>query len=569
MNSKVHPLVAALVLVLSILTIVVWMWGSGQAKQFGGPAGLAMDPSGHLYIQIQNILLEHDTDGRFIKRHDLSELDVEHVLGAVRFFSNGDLLLRRGVDSRTLLDNVRAYMRLSNEKPLHPNLIDTGMYRCDLRTHLCAIFGPEPIDFAAAFGLYIDRDTDDVYISDTTRHMLRKYSAQGENLGQAIDGFRFPNQLLIHDNRLYVADTNNHRIRIVEPGTASFGTEITSIDVIPTEARKSKQTWPSHFAHIGRDWWVNNMSSSMDDGGIYIFNQNWAFKHKVDLPNGADPIAIKKFGDVVLITDWNNDRIYRVTTDGQLMVDFQSSGLQEVIDESVRLRWQFQTYAYLAVIAFVLIFVALLIKGIATASSEPPAGKMETAEISTAPTDEMLWIEPDAKVVRKILLATRIVGFCIIGLVPLLAYIVIAAENRLVFLEIIPPIVGIVFIFLLVSRVNRTNINTAIGLRGQHITLRDHNGHEATAPTRQVIFNRATIATPNMAVFLGQPQLAFYDRVVLEAQLFPRLTDAKSVSNWEMQRVLIRMRHPQGIFTLLIFATILVAGIWILLRELI
>lgn len=568
MNSRVHPLIALLVIVLSLLTIGVWVWGSGQAKTFGGPAELATDPAGHWYLQIQNILLEHDADGNFIRRHDLSALGVEQVLGTVSFFSNGDVLLRRGIDSRTLFDKIRAYIRLPNEKPLRPDLAGTGLYRCNLQTAACTPFGPELTDFAAAFGLYIDPRTDEVYISDTSRHILRKYSAQGDNLGQATEGLKFPNQLLIHDNRLYVADTNHHRIRVVEPRTDSFGTEIDSIDVVPTLASRSGQIWPSHLARVGDDWWVNNMSSRMDDGGVYVFDQNWAFKFKLDLPRGADPIAIKAFGDDVLITDWNNDLVYRVTSDGQRMPDFQSSGLEKVIAESVSLRWQYQTYAYLAVVAFVLLLIALVIKGITNTSSEPPAENTKKSEALNDTSDEIIWVEPDARIVRKLRMTTYIAGLCIVGLIPVLAYIIIAAENSRALLDIVPPMAGIVIVFLLVTRVNRTNVRTAIRLHGRNITLRDYTGHETTVPIRKVIFNQVAIATPDVAVFLGQPlQMPVYNRAVLESQVFPRLTDARSVSAWEMQWAMIRMRHPQGIFTLLISATILLAGIWMLLRD--
>ncbi len=90
MNSKVHPLVVVLVIVLTIFAIGVWIWGTGQAKKISGPAELRTDPDGHLYIQIQNQLLEHDADGVFLDRHDLAQIGVEAVLGTFAFFSDGD-----------------------------------------------------------------------------------------------------------------------------------------------------------------------------------------------------------------------------------------------------------------------------------------------------------------------------------------------------------------------------------------------------------------------------------------------------------------------------------------------
>ncbi len=567
MNSKVHPMVAFAVIVVTVMAIGVWVWGSGQAKQLGGPAELLLDPAGHFYIQMQNILLEHDSEGKFLERHDLSDLKVEHILGAVRFFANGDILLRRGADSRTALDNVRAFLRLSNQNSLSPDQEETGLYRCSLKTDACRPFGSEPIDLAAAFGLYIDPSSDAVYISDTTRHVLRKFSADGDVLGEAGSGFRFPNQLLVHDGRLYVADTNNHRIRIVDPGTESFGQEISSVDVVPASARKSQQTWPSHFARIGDTWWINNMRSSMSDGGIYIFDQDWAFQRKVDLPNGADPIAIMAFGSDVLVSDWNNDRVYRLTTTGQLTGDFLSFGLQGLVAESVALRWQYQTYAWLAVVAFFLVIVALIIKGLATPVADGPDQSAPNQKRLTRRPDEMLWIEPDTKAVRKIHRAIRLSGLCVFGLISLLAYLVIGLDSPLIYLTFVPPIIGLALVVLLLSRVSRISINTAIGLCGNQITLRDHDDHEKTFAIQDIIYDKVTIASPDMAVFLGRPQMPLYDREILKTEILPALAEAKAVSTWEMQKTLLRMRHPQGVLNLVIFFGVLVAGSLIMIRD--
>lgn len=567
MNSKVHPLFALLVVVLVLLAVIVGMWGSGQAKQIGGPAQLLIDPSGHLYVQIQNFLLEHDPDGRFVEQHDLSKLGVERTLGAISFFSNGEMLLRRGGDTRTLLDNIRAYLRLSNARPLRSASAETGIYRCNLRTDSCLPFGSELIDFNAAFGMFIDTRTDDVYISDTTRHVLRKYSTDGEWLGESVDDFRFPNQLLVYDNRLYVADTNHHRIRVVEPRTDVFGTEISSVDVMPAEAQRNKQIWPTHIARVGDEWWINNMRTNMNDGDIYIFDENWVFQTRVGLPAGADPIAIKAFRGEVLVSDWNNDRIHRVATDGQLLGDFESTGLQDVIADSLTLRWQYQAYAVFSVVVFFLVVVALLIKGIATPSSRQGHGKTPRLPVPNEFPDRMIWIKPDVKVVRKIRLLTRIIGACLILIVPLTAYLVATFDCPPVLSVFIPPIIGIVFISLLLLWANRTNVDTAIGLHGNNITLRDHSGHDKTIPVDTVIYNETAIACPDMAVFLGRPQLPLYDPEVLKAQVFPRLGDAQSVSPWEMQIALIRMRHAHGWIALITFFGILSVGLWMLITH--
>lgn len=373
MNSEVHPLTATLVILLAVLAIGVWTWGSGEAKEIGGPAELRTDPDGHLFIQIQNQLLEHDADGVFLERHDLAGLGVDRVLGSFAFYSNGDVLLRRGPDLRTLSDNVRAYQRQTNERSLIPEAPDTGLYRCNLDTSACVLFGSRGIDFKAAYGVFVDWNTDEVYVSDTTRHLLRKYSATGEVLAEPAAGFKFPNQLLIHDGKLFVVNTNYHQIRVLDPSTGSFGEEADVIDVVPGVAATAEQTWPSHMARVGDAWWVNNMRSGMNEGGIYIFDSNWRYDRKVTLPPDADPISLVQFRGEVLISDWNNDRIYRVSETGELLTDFVSPGLEQVLVESRKARRQFETYGYSGVALFALVLAGLLVRGFATGMSTESA----------------------------------------------------------------------------------------------------------------------------------------------------------------------------------------------------
>lgn len=366
MNFNVHPVVALLVIVLAISAIGVWMWGSGEARRLGGPAELLVDPNGHLYVQMQNQLLEHDADGEFVRRHDLAALAVETVLGGTAFFSNGDILIRRGADPRSLTDNIRAFFRHTNRTSTDASLPDTGLYRCNLRSASCQLFGAAAIDFKATYGVFIDPATDEVYFSDTTRHVLHKYSSDGWELAGPVGGFKFPNQLMMYDGQLFVADTNRQRIRIVDPATSVFANEIESINVVPPRARQAGQTWPSHLARVDDQWWVNNMRSAMNEGGIYIFDNAWIYQRRVNLPTGSDPIAVLPFNNEVLVSDWNNDRVHRVAISGDYLGDLESAGLDSLVEESNAARLRFQLYGYLGVAAFLVVIGLLLLKALTT-----------------------------------------------------------------------------------------------------------------------------------------------------------------------------------------------------------
>ena len=365
MNTDVHPAVAALVLILTAVAVGVWMWGSGAAARLGGPAELNIGPDGHSYVQIQNYLVEHDEAGAYLRTHDLGAMDVEVFLGGYAFFSNGDILLRRGPDPRSFMDNLRAYGRETNRNTIVPEDLSSGLFRCNLDTSACERFGEAWIDFKAAYGVFIDWQTDEVYFSDTTRHLLRKYSATGVELAPPVSGFQFPNQLMLFDGQLLVADTNHHVVRRLEPQSSTFGDDVDRKDVVPATAKTAQQTWPSHVARVGEEWWVNNTQTCKNTGGIYVFDNDWEYLRRFDLPAGADPISIVAVGDTVWVRDWNNDLVRRFSTTGEALASLESAGLETILTDSRQERLKFTLLSYSGVGLVVFLLLALLVRAFA------------------------------------------------------------------------------------------------------------------------------------------------------------------------------------------------------------
>lgn len=563
MNDKVHPLVAALVIVLAVLAFGVWTWAGGEAKRFGGPAGLLAGPDGHLYVQMQHYLLEHDADGRFLERHDLAALGAETVIGAVVFFPDGDLLLRRGPDDRGVLDHLRAFLRLRNEDSIDAASPESGLARCDLESGECAPFATPAVDFNAAFGVAIDPRTEAVYFSDTTRHALLKFAADGTRLARSEDGFRFPNQLLLHDGRLYVANTNGHDVRVVDPATERFGQAIDSLGVVPAEARAAGQTWPSRLARVGDAWWVDDMRSNMADGGIYVFDGEWNYRRRVDLPAGADPVAILPFGDEVLVADWNHDRVYRVAKDGRVAGDFVSTGLDALVAESSAERRRYRAYSWLGFAALAPVLIALVFRALRDGSRPP-----ERAEPIERAANEIEWFRPNPKVLRRLLRVVRLGTVAAALLVVLVVAAAAACGDVATGATLAVPLVGICAAFVAVTRAQRSNAETAIGLAGDAVTLVDHEGRETTLPMHQVIYNEFAVAGRDTAVFLGQPQYPIYDREQVKERLLPGLAGATRVSPWQMQKALWRVRHPQARGAMYVLVGLALVAAWLLVARL-
>ncbi len=559
LDMKIHPAIATLVVALTVIAIGVKVWADAKATAIGGPAQLFRDPSGHLYIQIQNQLIEHGADGAFIRRHDLGALGVDTVIGAVRFFSDGDLLLRRGPDRRSLANKIAAYRRAENRTTLTPDASDTGLVRCDLGTRECVAFARTAIDLKSTFGMFVDWQTDDVLISDTSRHVLRKYSSDGMELAGPIGGFKYPNQLVLYDGKLLVADTNHHRIHIVEPANSTFGNAVNSIDVVPEEARRRGERWPSHFTRIGDEWWVNNMETDMRNGGVYAFDSRWNFKRRVSLPDEADPIAIMAFGEGALISDWDNDRVHYLAASGEALADFSSRGLEAVIEASRSARSHYKALSWAGVLVLAPVLIGLLFKAVISPAPRIRNVGTEIHSTASAASNELVWFEPDPRAIRKVMLGLRAAGVAIfaIGLVTIIAAFIYLRSGFVILL--LGLVIALPAIHGLVYWLSRANTRTAIGFQSDDIILRDHRNKESRCPIRKVAYDKTAIVSPDSAVFLGRPNMPLYDRMVLSEQILPRLAAARRVSAWQIQRMLWRQQHSQ-IFIALIIVAVAVAG---------
>jgi len=564
MNSDVHPLVVALVLILTGIAVATWMWGSGAAANIGGPSELKIDPGGHAYVQIQDKLVEHDAKGQYLRTHRLGDMGVDLFLGSFDFFSNGDILMRRGPDPRSTRDNFRAFQRKTNEQSIEPESPDSGLFRCELETKVCTRFGQNGIDFKAAHGISIDRRTDDVYISDTTRHLLRKYSSDGVALAGPISGFKFPNQILIFDEKLYVADTNHHEVRVVDPLTGSFGTELDRKNVTPELATAARQSWPSHFVRVGDGWWVNNMRTGMNQGGIYIFDDHWRLVRKLDLPDDSDPIALLAFGDEVWISDWYNDKVRRFSKAGEPLADLDSAGLDDILAHARTERWKYEAISYSGIALILFVLGGLAVRGFAVSMSKDSVKSTRNDRSSKIqPSDSVLYLEPDDKMLGRMKLAVRIFVLLLVVLAGLIGYLILFYPKPEVGFAFVLPGIGLLSIVVLISWINRSNVGTTIRIDGNVVTLRDYSGRISSCPIHEVRYDDTAIATHDAMVFLGRPPASIYKRKDLKEKLFPRLAEAQKVSPLQMQKILIQQRHPQGVTAILALVGILIYAVWV------
>lgn len=361
MNQEVNPLTAFIIIAISVIMIYLIFWFRGESLTVGAPDQVKFDRQGNLVIHVGDRLVKLDSELQIINQIQLDEIGVYDLVGDFDFFTNGDILIRKGRYQPSLIDNVRRYFRMTETKlPIADNDVE-GMFRCQLASKKCILFGSEKLDFDSAFHVSIDPQNDDVYVSDTGRHILRKFNQHGVELASQTEGFKYPNQISLFNSGLWVADTNHHAIQQVKIINDEFCKIIKSYSVIHEQSKEN--TWPYAFAKVGNKWWVNNLASNMDKGVISIFNETGQFERIIQLPDKADPFDIAVMPDQVLLTDINNKRIYQLDFQGNLLRNSLPDQLNQYLYDLYGQRIHFQILSYAATGLFILMIVVGLVWG--------------------------------------------------------------------------------------------------------------------------------------------------------------------------------------------------------------
>lgn len=378
MNQNLSPKAIISIVIVFSLVLGLRIYADGRALDFHGPDHMHLDPQGRLYIQIANQIQIYDRRGDLMRQVHLADIGIDNLQGDFAVFTNGDILLYRALQT--------SGKQASLDAP--------GLYRCQPALKTCTRFDDGSIQLSRTFHLAIDALTEDVFVADTNNHAIHKFNKRGERLATKERGFIFPNQLLPDGAALYIADTNHHQIQRVQAGTDDFGSAIEKFrtysnneEVMQKDIQKFKlgQIWPATFARIHGNWWINNMTNGMNEGGIYIFNRDWQLTRVLDLPVDADPLDLAFYGDRVLISDLNLNRVYQFSTDGQQLEDFSPAALQAILDDNRQQQAFYTNVSRAALASFAVLLIAGFAAGIGQARQAAKTAPLRPSRISASP----------------------------------------------------------------------------------------------------------------------------------------------------------------------------------------
>ncbi|RLA43850.1 MAG: hypothetical protein DRR06_11120 [Gammaproteobacteria bacterium] len=561
MNKPVNPIVAAIVILYVVLIFGLKYWFEQQSLELPRPSLIQAHPQGGVVILLGLTLYHVDEAEGLISTIDLGALEITEMVGDFAFFANGDLLIRAETRSATLEEELMTARRLENQN-YNSGKGQNMLYRCVLADHSCIAFTQQLPALSRTFRLHIDWSDDRVYLADTSRHRVLAFDKQGV-LQSGQTGFKFPNQLRIYEDKLWVADTNHHSLSALSTDPDNFGETLESYI---TKAGKG-WAWPSAFVKVGEDWWVDIMSNGMSDGKIIVFDQAWQRKSEVLLPDRADPIALEVFGKRVLISDWQNIAVYQFNQEGVRLPDLDVAVLSEQLS-TVRDEAKFLNAMSQAMLA---LFVVSLMSGFFIAlkmqkRAENEDGEDQSELSDSASTESTLAQKPQHKIppegmtfeVRKLVRAASTVGLPLMmaGQAPLLY---LFKDQPEVFTKIGIPLLLLNIGFIAIWAPLRRLVNYQLRVYPNKLLVTDQDGQRKEVTYERLVWSKTSVMVKGLVIQISNPQgRELYKG--LDDVLEPLLNKANKINEWTMFKH--RWHSPDGVLkSLLVMVVFTIAAL--------
>lgn len=556
MSKEVKPLHALFIISFFGMVIFWYVWASGEAVKIIGPDALYKNQHNHLFVRIGHQLLQFDHNGVLRKDINLLQLGAEVSMGDIVFTENNEILFRVGVDSRSFLQNLRAFLRLSNTGSLQAKNSDSGLYKCNLDSYMCTRFTRQSVDYNSVFHLQKDEHDGGVFLADTDRHRIVKYDVQGNEKFVYEQGLKFPNQMKYMNNKLYVANTNRKKVTVLEVKQDAL-VHIKDIDVLPDLAKLNREVFPVFINKVGDHWWVINKRASMSNGSVYRFDQNWRFINRIELPENSDPDFMLSINDEVLVSDADNFRVYRFKESGKRLDDYTPEKLVAVINHQKQKHEYYVQLSYSPIIIFIIALGIGLIIAIRTELKDKTESNQQIKESVNKydKTAELVWFSVNNSLFRKLYYISAAVIILLIVVVTMFYSVFESVEQSTDILFPLICIFGFLLFFPIILIVYLKHITKAkIGVQGSYIHLIDHRGESTMGPISDVYYDNRAIVLNNVAVLTGQRIQPFYEKDKMLEYFYPLLEKGNKLNGIKMMVMLYKARHPSIYFEAAIVA---------------
>ncbi|HTF96887.1 MAG TPA: hypothetical protein VL995_12195 [Cellvibrio sp.] len=413
-----------------------------------------------------------------------------------------------------------------------------SLYRCNIKSTVCEKFGEGLPVVNRTFRLHIDKK-DHVYMADTSRHQLWVLDSNGKITANKT-GFRFPNQIIARNDELLLADTNNHKIKVIENSVSGFGNVLQSIPAALDSSSpwwkpiKDNYSWPVNMAWVENQFWVLIGNNNLSFSRLAIYDVAGHFTQEITLPEGADPISILEFDDKVLLIDMALYQVHQFSKKGIFLgsvfiEDKTGTITRDSIEAKKWLRLQENT---------IIVFVLMLVLGFGAAIWDHLRGDAEVAHLSlsrkqkdalTLITPNGVWLEVNKfpRVMAKLI-------FPYLGILVILSatFIFLDIELRV---KLILPHLAMLFglgIFLMpIVQMTRWKL----GIFKDRVEIIDHRNQHYVQPFDTLSWNNSGFIIGQVVVpFRMQVKKSLFPHQKMNEMLVPFFLPKNKIGIWKM-----------------------------------
>ncbi|UJJ30436.1 hypothetical protein [Halopseudomonas maritima] len=537
---------ALLVVLCTALFLLGYLWANQQRLQVPG-YGFLRSHDGLLSVRFDRQLLWLDAAGSVQQQLDLSRAGLVPT-GDHAFFANGDLLVYHRPKEAGVGYWLARYLRLQKQQP-RPQREQEGFYRCELAQLACAPYGRALPALDSAFRLAVAAD-DTVFVADTPGFVIYRLAAGAATPERTADGLlRFPNQLRLSDEGLWVADTNNQRLLLLGV-EAPFGAVLREVVLSPQQGR----SWPHQFAVRGSEWLVNMADDSMRDGLLVRFSTTGAAIGVLAADALVDPLAIEPLADQLWVVDAEAGRLLRLDQEGALMPQPVSGVLAELEQQAAYSREGYLWAGRVSLAGMVLSLLAgflaawLLEREQTRAQFAGWSGRGLAALVAAEPTPipggGVYWLTN--RLQRRVRWLMPAMALVAIALVYVLIQVLLLGGAWQVQLQMLALTLYAMLALGLVTRDFLAAARQRLGVSDEALLL-EVQGRLSRVPLSQIRYSRSHLLAPDQVLFVGQQGHTVFDRKELEQLLFPRLRLASPCAPWVVWKALWHTRHSQAV----------------------
>ncbi len=520
----------------------------------------------HLNILLGDRIMRYREDGRFSEL-DLKALGLSNIVGGFDFFPNGDLLIRSNAASLGFVDSVLVFLRVSGRVTAeHPEAI---LLRCSLQT--VSISSCKPYSTEVSFERTFRPALHDgqLLIADTSRHRLLHLDDQGKVHNKPEKGFRFPNQIAVINDIVYVANTNRHSVsyRTLTQDDWLGGQEgWQHFSLRQGIAKQRNHIYPTEFVKLEKGLAVLSQGDGLKLGNIYHLNNEGLIEDAFDAPNGADMISIAPFKNEILASDFTNFRIYRFDRQGRYLGDFDAPEYRAATRALEQNRQRFDSYLMVVYVLGGMVFLFFLAIGIwlevarnrhEKSTLEQEQKKFKNSQ-GVTPQEPPKFDDPATRwlpYTKHPLRDNKWLGWLINGtlLVLWLAMLIMIwdMEPTLRWALILSMSVMAAFTAWIIHHERHKN-RARLGVLGNWLLLENEKGARAVCQAQQIRYTRTYLIAGEVYIPLMQGKFPLFDADAYRTLIEPRLGQATNLSQIELFKFLWSKKDGQFLILLVV-----------------